>query len=216
MDIDLMEKSISRILLLLSCLWLVTPKAIATIEAVDIYSDAQLLSLIRTQTYLQRVKTDDCQLLQDIEARAMVLKQPLYQFLWGEMLNHGVCVTADPRYGMSILQMSAEQGSSEAMVKIAEYYHDGRFVIQNKHRAVQFVLPAAANGDQQARIMLVRLQAQGYGSPMDYEMGYHWLFNEVFANTKTKLEALRLLQQLETKMPASAVSRAQQQRLSGN
>ncbi|MBV7316176.1 tetratricopeptide repeat protein [Shewanella sp. NIFS-20-20] len=211
-----MVRKISLFILALSCLGLSAVSANAALDAVDIYSDKQLLSLIHQQQYLQRVKSDDCQLLQDIEARAMVLKQPLYQYLWGEMLNYGVCVSADPRRGMTILQMAAEQGSSEAMVKIAQYYHDGRFVIQNKHRAVQFVLPAAANGDQQARIMLVRLQAQGYGSPMDYEMGYHWLFNEVFANTATKLEALQLLQQLEAKMPASAVFRAQQQRLVGN
>lgn len=180
----------------------------AEISSVDIYSQAQLLDLIHKDRYLDRVKADDCQLVQDIEARAQVLKQPLYQFLWGEMLNYGVCVPANPSRGMEILRTSAEQGSPEAMVQIAKYYQDGRFVVQNKDRAVQFLLPAAANGSQPAKMMLVRLMSEGYGSPRDYEMAYHWLFNEVFSDHATKLEAMKLLQGLEAKMPASVVERA--------
>lgn len=94
-----------------------------------------------------------------------MLKQPLYQYLWAEMLNYGICVKANPPRGISLLRDAAEQGSAEAMVRIAEYYHDGQFVIQDKQRAVQYTLPAAANGDLPARMMLVRLFGEGYGSP---------------------------------------------------
>lgn len=184
--------------------------------AVDIYSQKQLLDLIHADRYLDQVKADECQLVQDIEARAQVLKQPLYQYLWGEMMNYGVCVPANPSRGMEMLQMAADQGSPEAMVLLAQYYQDGRFVVQNKHRAVQYVLPAAANGNQTARMMLARLMAQGYGSPRDYELAYHWLFNEVFGDEATKLEALTLLQGLEAKMPASVVNRARRASLSGH
>ncbi|MCL2914420.1 sel1 repeat family protein [Shewanella corallii] len=183
--------------------------------AVDIYSQERLRDLIKQDRYLEQVKADDCQLVQDIEARALVLKQPLYQYLWGEMLNYGVCVPANPSSGMEQLQKAAEQGSPEAMVLLAEYYQDGRFVVQNKDRAVQYVLPAAANGHQTARMMLARLMAQGYGSPRDYELAYHWLFNEVFSDEATKLEALTLLQGLEAKMPASVVKRARKASLNG-
>ncbi|BDM65821.1 flagellar rotation associated protein MotX [Shewanella sp. NFH-SH190041] len=174
----------------------------------DIYSQAELLTLIQQDKYLQQVQADDCQLVQDIEARADILQQPLYQFLWGEMLNFGICVPVNPSRGMVLLRAAAEQGSPEAMVQLAKYYQHGRFVVQNKDRAVQYVLPAAANGSQPARMMLVRLMAAGYGSPRDYEQAYHWLFNEVFSDDAVKLEAMKLLQGLEVKMPASVVERA--------
>lgn len=180
------------------------------LNAVDIYTQDQLIDLIRNKQYLQQVKRDDCQLVQDIEARAEVLTQPLYQFLWAEMLNHGVCVKKDPPRGISLLMDAANQGSAEAMLKIAEYYHDGQFVVQDKERAVHYVFPAAASGDLPSRMMLVKLFGQGYGSPRDYEVGYHWLYNDVFSDEQTKAAALELLKKLETKMPASAIDRAKQ------
>ncbi|WP_394204385.1 tetratricopeptide repeat protein [Shewanella waksmanii] len=200
-------------LFLISILMMSMSPASAASQAVDIYSQEQLIELIRSKAYLSRVKGDDCQLVQDIEARAEVLKQPLYQYLWAEMLNYGICVKANPPRGISMLRDAAEQGSAEAMVRIAEYYHDGQFVIQDKQRAVQYTLPAAANGDLPARMMLVRLFGEGYGSPRDYEMAYHWLYNDVFSDEATKQEALSLLKVLEQKMPASAVSRAKQEHL---
>ncbi|MCG9697465.1 flagellar protein MotX [Shewanella sp. Isolate11] len=188
-------------------------KAYLDTRAVDIYSQEQLIDMIRDKSYLTRVRGDECQLVQDIEARAEVLKQPLYQYLWAEMLNYGICVPANPPRGISLLRDAAEQGSAEAMVRIAEYYHDGKFVIQDKQRAVQYTLPAAASGDQPARIMLVRLFGEGYGSPRDYVLGYHWLYNDVFSDEATKQEAIKLLKVLEAKMPPSAVTRAKQEHL---
>lgn len=200
-----------RICLLL--LSVVSINVFAVTEAVDIYSDQQLISLIRSNQYLQRVKADDCQLVQDIEARAEVLQQPMYQFLWGEMLNNGVCVKAHPSRGMALLQTSAEQGSAEAMVKLADYYYRGKLVIKDPNRAVQYVLPAAANGDLTARMTLVRLFGEGYGSPADYELGYHWLYNSIFDDDAQQKKASSLLQMLAAKMPASIVARAQKPQL---
>ncbi|MCL1143781.1 tetratricopeptide repeat protein [Shewanella gaetbuli] len=181
--------------------------------AFDIYSDEQLINLIRNDQYLKRVKLDECQLVQDIEARAEVLQQPLYQFLWGEMLAHGVCVKAHPARGVAMLQTAAEQGSAEAMLKLADYYYRGKYVVKNPHRSVQYTLPAAAQGNVDARLMLVKLFAEGYGSPNDYEMGYHWLYNSIFDDEKKQREATSLLQQLAAQMPTSIVERAQQQQL---
>ena len=182
-------------------------------KAVDVYTQEQLVDLIRTKRYLTQVKGDDCQIVQDIEARAEVLKQPLYQYLWAEMLNYGICVKANPPRGIAMLKTSAEQGSAEAMVRMAEYYHDGKFVIEDKQRAVQYTLPAAATGDLPARMMLVRLFGEGYGSPRDYEVGFHWLYNEVFSDETTQAEAINLLKVLEAKMPPSAVARAKKEHL---
>lgn len=179
------------------------------IIAVHIYTDAQLLELIRDNQYLQQVTADRCQLVNDIRANAEVLTEPLYQFLWGEMLNHGVCVKANPTRGMKQLMQSAEQGSPEALVKLAQYYRDGKYVIKDKSRAVHYALPAAAGGDLPAQLILVELLGQGFGSPLDYELAYHWLYNQVFADSATKKKAHKLLQVLATKMPDSAVARAQ-------
>jgi hypothetical protein len=193
-------------------LFVLSPNLLAA-EAVDVYTQEQLLTLIREQRHLVQVKQDDCQLVQDIEARAEVLKQPLYQFLWGEMFIHGTCIKKDVPRGMQLLKDSAAQGSTEAMVQVARYYEDGKYVLKNKHRSVQYLYPAAANGDQTARMMLVRLYNEGFGSPRDYEMAYHWLYNEVFNDQKTKDQAWQLLQKLESNMPASAVARARGEHL---
>lgn len=187
--------------------------SLAALKAVDVYTQEQLVDLIRSKHYLTQVKGDDCQIVEDIEARAEVLQQPLYQYLWAEMLNYGICVKANPPRGISMLKTSAKQGSAEAMVRMAEYYHDGTFVMEDKERAVQYALPAAATGDLPARVMLVRLFGEGYGSPRDYETGFHWLYNEVFSDETVKTEAINLLKVLEAKMPPSAVARAKKEHL---
>ena len=38
--------------------------------AVPLYTESELIALINKNTHLARVKADDCQLVQDIEARA--------------------------------------------------------------------------------------------------------------------------------------------------
>lgn len=182
--------------------------SVATPMAVEIYSQERLLTLIRKQAYLQQVKRDNCQLVQDIEARADVLKQPLYQFLWGEMLNVGQCVKADPKRGIALLRKAANQGSSEAMMKMADYYYRGQFVIQDKTRAVRYVLSAATGGNVSAQMSLVRLYNEGLGSPVDYELAFHWLYNAVFTDEAKKNEASQLLKLLEKRMPPSVVARA--------
>jgi len=182
-------------------------------EAIDIYSQDQLVKLIRNKQYLVQVQKDDCQLVQDIEARAEVLKQPLYQYLWGEMYNYGICVERDPAKGIALLQSSVDQGSAEASVKMAEYFYNGKFVLQDKERAVHYVLPAATTGDLPARMMLVRLFGEGYGSSRDFEQAYRWLYNDVFSDEATGQEAEKLLRVLEGKMPPSVVTRVKQQHL---
>ncbi len=62
------------------------------LTAVQVYTDDQLLNLIKVNKHLSQVVLDDCQLVQDIEARAIKSEMPSYQFLWGDMLAYGVCV----------------------------------------------------------------------------------------------------------------------------
>ncbi|WP_239480333.1 tetratricopeptide repeat protein [Parashewanella hymeniacidonis] len=181
----------------------------AELQAIDIYSVKQLSELIKKNEYLQQVKRDDCQLVQDIEAKAEVLKEPLYQFLWGEMLNTGTCIKADKKRGMTLVLDSANQGSNGAMYRLARYYDEGDLVIENKDRAIQYALPAAAGEYVPAQMMLVRLFIEGHGSPFDYEMSYRLLYHNTFDDNVTKNKAEKLLRQLAKKMPQSVVERAQ-------
>lgn len=51
---------------LFALLPLVSSMCFAETQAVDIYSQEQLLEMIRSEQYLAKVKQDECQLVQDI------------------------------------------------------------------------------------------------------------------------------------------------------
>ncbi len=207
-----MLRKLTSIIFTLATTFVLTAPAYAELQAIDIYSVKQLSVLITKNQYLQQVKQDDCQLTQDIEAKAEVLKEPLYQFLWGEMLNTGTCIKADKKRGMTLVRDSANQGSVEAMYRLAKYYDEGDLVIENKDRAIQYALPAAAGEYIPAQMMLVRLFVNGFGSPFDYEMSYRLLYHNTFDDNVTKNKAQKLLRQLAEKMPKSVVERAQRGR----
>ena len=76
------------------CLTVATPSFADIGQALPVYTESQLFALFSTNSQLQKVKADDCQLLQDIEARAIRVESPAYQFLYGDMLAWGVCVSA--------------------------------------------------------------------------------------------------------------------------
>ena len=44
------------------------------LEAVQLYTQDELLALIKTNSHLKRVRQDDCQLVNDIEARADIMQ----------------------------------------------------------------------------------------------------------------------------------------------
>ncbi|MCT7654962.1 hypothetical protein MBH78_10060 [Oceanimonas sp. NS1] len=97
------------LLLLCGCLSVTAEEAVPAdtatelhaLQAVPLYEESELITLINHNRHLQRVRDqDDCQLVQDIEARAEVLRLPSYQFLWGDMLAWG-CVCPRSRAGAS-------------------------------------------------------------------------------------------------------------------
>ncbi|MGL5555836.1 MAG: sel1 repeat family protein, partial [Aeromonas veronii] len=71
------------------------PLAAGELQAVPLYRQDELLNWIEQGHHLTQVKQDRCQLTQDIEARASVMKIPAYQFLWGDMLAWGVCTKSN-------------------------------------------------------------------------------------------------------------------------
>ncbi|MGF1757466.1 sel1 repeat family protein [Photobacterium sagamiensis] len=196
--------------LLLSTLLVVTPAyALESAgEAVPVYSDSELIKLFETNTHLQQVKADDCQLVQDIEARARRVESPSYQFLYGDMLAWGVCVERDVELGVYYMQSAAHQGSPAALEQLGRYYAKGTLVQQDRERAVPYLREAASMGNVDARIQLAELLLSNYGSPLDFEEAYRWLYNTVTASKNTHSKITRLRVGLERRMPANVIARA--------
>jgi len=175
---------------------------------IQLYSQPELLALIADNSHLQRVKKDQCQLVEDIKARAEIVKLPSYQFLYGDMLAYGVCVKRDEQYGIYMMEQSAHQGLVEAIEQLGRYYHIGKFFQKDLKRALRYLTEAASLGSVNAQIRLVDILAREQGSPVDYESAYHWLHNSIIADEAKRQRATALLAKLATVMPPSVVERA--------
>ena len=145
---------------------------------------------------------------QDIEAHAEVLKEPAYQFLWGDMLAWGVCVDADPVRGIGFMRDASEQGLPAALEQLGRYYSKGTLVQEDKPRAVMYLREASALGNLKAQLQLAQLFVDGYGSPYDYEDTYHWLYNAITDDKKIHQQIAGYLAALEKLMHPKAVRAA--------
>lgn len=198
-------------LLILFCLTLLSSVVSAQqeeIKAVQLYSQDELLRLINRNEHLSRVVLDDCQLVQDIEARAETLKIPAYQFLWGDMLAWGVCVESDPTRGIGFMQDAAMQGLPEAMEQLGRYFANGKLVQKDIKRGIIFLREAGSLGNLKAQIQLAELFIDGYGSPYDYEDAYHWLYNAITDDDTVHQKIADCMSGLEALMHPKVVRRA--------
>ncbi|WP_318969371.1 flagellar protein MotX [Arsukibacterium sp.] len=201
---------LSPLALLLLGLSVLAPAAAQQIDAVQLYSQDELLELIKTNSHLRRVQADDCQLVDDIEARADIMRLPAYQFLFGDMLAYAVCVPRNVERGWDLMLQAAAQGLPEALEQVGRYYHIGRFVQVDIDKALVYLHEAAAMGNLNAKLRYAQLLVDGYGSPVDYEQSYRWLHHAITADSATHARIQRLLQQLAKKMPARVVASAKQ------
>ncbi|MBA6304747.1 tetratricopeptide repeat protein [Colwellia sp. MB02u-14] len=199
-----------RVILLISALLFFVSKTCygQRLEAVQIYTDNQLLSLIKENKHLGRVVLDDCQLVQDIEARATKSKYPSYQFLWGDMLAYGVCVKKNVPLGLHFMKNAADQALPEALEQLGRYYHTGKFMQIDIEKAVFFLKEASAVNNLRAQIRLADIYAQGYGSPLDYPELYAQLHDSVTSDKKMHKQIAQLLTGLANKMPEHIVNAA--------
>lgn len=197
------------LLLLLSLAFSQFIHAVDDYEVIQLYTQDELNKLIDKNQHLQRVKADDCQLVEDIEAHALKVKEPSYVFLWGDMLAWGVCVDRNAKLGMHYIEQSAKQGLLPAIEQLGRYYEKGILVQQNKTRSIIYYREAALQGFLNAQISYIRLLLAGYGSPVDFEDAYRVLFSQVIGNKKVKAQATSLLAQLAKRMPERVVKRAQ-------
>ena len=179
--------------------------------AVELYSEDELNQLISKNKHLQRVKADDCQLVDDIKARAELVKLPSYQFLWGDMLAWGVCVESDAELGMYYIRAAAQQGQPRALEQLGRYYVKGQFVQQDIARGLPLLQQSAQLGFLPATLQWAQLLVQGYGSPYDYQAAYTSLYASVTGDDKTHSQVRRLLAQLAQLMPSHVVEAAKKQ-----
>ena len=201
----------NRVILLFTSLLCVAGLNVSSaqeLKAVQLYTQDELINMINKNEHLTRVVTDRCQLVQDIEAHAEVLKEPAYQFLWGDMLAWGVCVEAEPERGIGFIRDASEQGLPAALEQLGRYYAKGTLVQTDKQRAVIYLREASALGNLKAQMQLAQLFLDGHGSPYDYEDTYHWLYNAVTDDKKTHSEIAGYLSELEKLMHPKAVRNA--------
>jgi hypothetical protein len=196
--------------LLFSTLLVVTPVyALEDVgDAVPVYTDAELIKLFESNAHLLQIKADECQLVQDIEARAKRVESPSYQFLYGDMLAWGVCVKRDVELGVYYMQSAAHQGSPAALEQLGRYYAKGTLVQQDRERAIPYLREAVAMGNVDARIQLAELLLNNYGSPLDFEDAYRWLYNTVTASKSSHRKIAQLRMGLERRMPENIIARA--------
>lgn len=182
------------------------------LQAVPLYRQDELLNWIEQGRHLQQVKQDRCQLTQDIEVRAEVMKVPAYQFLWGDMLAWGVCIKPNAELGVKFMWDAANQGLAPALEQLGRYYWKGTLVQKDLLKAETLMREAASLGFQRAQIEWVEMLLQGLGSPLDYEEAYHWLHSAVIGDKAKHQKATSLLNRLGNRMPANAIARAKAMR----
>ena len=179
------------------------------VEAVQLYSDDELVRLIRNNEHFARVRdSDDCQLYQDIRAQAEIERRPVYQLLYGDMLAYSVCYERDVKLGVTYMERAAAQGMPEALEQMGRYYHQGRFVQQDNRRALLYLREAAALGNLAAQKRFADLLLAGQGSPLDYEAAYHYLHNAVTASSSEHSAISARLTKLAELLPPRIVERA--------
>ena len=178
------------------------------LTAVQIYSDNQLLNLIQENKHLSQVVLDECQLVQDIEARAIKSKMPSYQFLWGDMLAYGVCVKKDIELGLHYMRLAADQGLVEGLEQMGRYYHVGKFMQTDMDQAIRFLKAAASMNNLAAQMRLATIYHQGHGSPLDYPELYSQLHHAITDDKTTHKKITQLKSQLAMKLPTHVVNSA--------
>lgn len=178
------------------------------LQAVQVYTDNQLLDLIKENKHLGQVVLDECQLVQDIEARANKANMPSYQFLWGDMLAYGVCVKKDIPLGLHYMHLAADQGLPEGLEQLGRYYHIGKFMQVDINKAIVYLKTAASLNNLAAQMRLATLYDKGYGSPLDYPALYSQLHHSLTDDKATHKKISQLLTELATKMPDNVVEKA--------
>lgn len=180
----------------------------ASLKVVQVYTEDQLLDLIKENKHLSQMVLDECQLVQDVEARATIANKPSFQFLWGDMLAFGVCVKKNVPLGLHYMRESADQGLPEALEQLGRYYHVGKFMQPDIREAIIFLKEAASLNNLKAQIRLAEIYNNGDGSPLDFPELYSQLHHSITDDKQTHKKITMLLASLAEKMPERVVDAA--------
>jgi len=178
------------------------------LEVIQVYSDDVLLNLIKENKHLGQMVIDDCQLVQDVEARAVISNKPSFQFLWGDMLAFGVCVKKDLPLGLHYMRAAADQGLAEALEQLGRYYHIGKFMQSDIRQAIIFLKEAASLDSLKAQLRLAQIYNAGEGSPLDFPELYAQLHHSITDDKAIHKQISVLLAGLAEKMPQRVVDLA--------
>lgn len=177
-------------------------------NAVEIYSEDHLLTMINKDKHLKQIKKDKCQLVQDIDARARIVSSPAYQFLWGDMLTWGICVPKDEDLGLYYIKQSAHQGLPAAIERLGRYYSKGIVVQKDQKKATIYLRKAAKLGNKIAIIEYAEQLIKTSGSSNDYIDAYFLLKTINTTDRKLRHKVSSLLDTLKSSMPSYAIKRA--------
>lgn len=183
-------------------------EALTELGVVQLYTQDELLEMIRSNTHLKRVQADECQLVKDIEARADIMKLPAYQFLFGDMLAFGVCVPKNAERGWDLMLASALQGLPEGLEQVGRYYQQGKLVQKDLSKAQHYLYEAGAMGNINAQVRLAELFLANQGSPADFETVYRWLHHAITADKDLHARIEKALKGLAGRMPEAVLTRA--------
>jgi TPR repeat protein len=106
------------------------------------------------------------------------------------------------------MENAAHQGLPAALEQLGRYYSRGTLVQQDQERAIPYLREAASLGNLSASIHLAELLLRDYGSPLDYEDAYRWLYNSVTADQRQHKRITVLRSGLEKRMPDNIIARA--------
>ena len=94
------------------------------------------------------------------------------------------------------------------MVKMSFYYEIGRYVIEDKVKAVSYMHEAAMMGFVPARIEWVGMLLRDLGTTKDYKEAYGWLHSVVPSTESQYLTTKTYLERLSQRMPKNIIEKA--------
>ena len=100
----------------------------------------------------------------------------------------------------------------QALEQLGRYYSRGILVQKDQERAVPYLREAASLGNLKARLQFAELLLNDFGSPLDYEDAYRWLYQSITADKSIYRRIVSLRLALEARMPSNVISRAKRRK----
>ena len=91
-----------------------------------------------------------------------------FQFLLGEMYQHGWGTPQDYAAAVSWFRKAADQGDAPSQYELGRMYVSGRGVPQDETQGTEWTRKAADQGHAGAQALLAAMYATGQGVPQDY------------------------------------------------